>query len=173
MLPKLTKADDTSSLIPIPWKNDQVVFNHISSSCRVSGGDCLQRLKGWLVDCMSGHQKRPLHRDLTNRCETNPVNPCLPKRVLEIGIDGDEIRLHQTTGERAQYIALSYCWGEGSSVLTTLQSLKEMERGILVSSLPKTLKDSIVVAQFIGIRYLWIDALVSLIYFSYISVTED
>jgi hypothetical protein len=55
--------------------------------------------------------------------------------------------------------ALSYCWGGQQPVTMTSSTAQDITDGILVSVLPKTLQDAIVVTHKLGLRYLWVDAL--------------
>lgn len=58
-----------------------------------------------------------------------------------------------------RYAALSYCWGSGSSLLTTSQNLASHLEELPVHQLPKTLADAVEVTRQLGLRFLWIDAL--------------
>jgi hypothetical protein len=68
-------------------------------------------------------------------------------------IDTNEIK------RQAPYATLSYCWGSGPPVRLTSNNLSAFKRGISVAALPETLRDAVTVAQQIGVKYLWIDAL--------------
>ena len=62
------------------------------------------------------------------------------------------------------YAALSYCWGEenvykSAMLRMTKSNVAEMATGILLSDLPEVFRDAITTTRFLGIRYLWIDAL--------------
>ncbi|PQE20746.1 heterokaryon incompatibility protein [Rutstroemia sp. NJR-2017a BBW] len=61
----------------------------------------------------------------------------------------------------APYACLSYCWGTDldNNVKTLKANLKQHLDGILISVLPKTIQDAVLVCQRLGIRYLWVDAL--------------
>ncbi|ETI20382.1 hypothetical protein G647_08417 [Cladophialophora carrionii CBS 160.54] len=89
------------------------------------------------------------------------VKAVLPTRVLDVRVDpGDDlVRLYPTGGERAEYAALSYCWGSDQNFLTTRENLATLTAGIAVHRLPKTIQDAIYVTRQLGIPYLWVDAL--------------
>ncbi|KAM7188752.1 Heterokaryon incompatibility protein (HET) domain containing protein [Rhypophila sp. PSN 637] len=59
-----------------------------------------------------------------------------------------------------QYVALSYCWGQGKK-FRTLRDKYEIFKatGIPSFDLPQTFKDAIHAAHSLGYRYIWIDAL--------------
>lgn len=58
------------------------------------------------------------------------------------------------------YVALSYCWGLTATVRTTKSNLSQHFHSIgPINSLPATIRDAILATQFLGISYIWIDAL--------------
>lgn len=66
------------------------------------------------------------------------------------------------SGTPPRYAALSYVWGETNGVLLTRDNYATLAKpGALldVLSLPATIRDAIVVTSWLGIRYLWVDAL--------------
>lgn len=66
----------------------------------------------------------------------------------------------RTSSTRPEYVALSYCWGSTQhSALTTSQNFAERLKGLSEKSLPKTIRDAILMTRELGIRYLWVDAL--------------
>ncbi|KAK4085082.1 uncharacterized protein Triagg1_72 [Trichoderma aggressivum f. europaeum] len=116
-------------------------------------------------------------RALIKKC-MNPKNPhkhcqysrdiVLPLRVLDVGQPED---LHPTVklkindmDTRAQYLALSYCWGkQPDNTPKPLQllrdNLKQLVAGIKFESLQQSIKDAIFATRKLGFRYLWVDAL--------------
>lgn len=80
--------------------------------------------------------------------------------MLDVGTDNSLVRLHQPQkGEKSQYAALSYCWGDGTQRITTTTSNYREHMVELPHILPQTISDAIEVCRKVGIRYLWIDAL--------------
>lgn len=81
--------------------------------------------------------------------------------LIDIGKDNGEesayVRL--STGEKALYAALSYCWGGPQPVTLTTLTRSDMLRGIATSTLPQTIQDAITVTRKLSLRYLWVDAL--------------
>ena len=86
----------------------------------------------------------------------------LPDRVLHITPDNTgTIRLVEPNELRAQYIALSYCWGPTTptTFLTTAATLPAMKKGFSVNELPRLFVGVVNVARMLGIAYVWIDRL--------------
>ncbi|KAM0345798.1 hypothetical protein ACHAPU_006151 [Fusarium lateritium] len=85
----------------------------------------------------------------------------LPTRVIDLepmNSDKDPILL-VTNGQRAPYVALSYCWGGASFIKTSDANFQQQQEGIPIGSLPKTFQDAIVITKALGVRYLWIDSI--------------
>jgi hypothetical protein len=85
----------------------------------------------------------------------------LPSRLISVGYPGDKmVYLRDTGGEKGAYITLSYVWGgPGRIPKTTYSNIAERKGGILVSSLPKTFQDVIIITRKLNVPYVWIDAL--------------
>lgn len=117
--------------------------------------ESLSFIKSCIKTCLDGHT-------LCRRKEEG-----LPARILDVGRDGDgDIRLvnfqdssSSSSSSPGEYVALSYCWGDGVTMKTTLGSLEGMMSGINLSDLPKSYSDAVTLTRALGIRYLWIDAL--------------
>ena len=110
-------------------------------------------LTKWLWECRSHHEE---HKN----CPVG-VDSVLPKRVLDLGErKTDRIKLHLSEPlQHGRYVALSYCWGGPQQLLTTTDTMNSHLEGISFKLFPKTIKDAIIVARKLGIRYLWVDAL--------------
>ncbi|KAL8299189.1 hypothetical protein RB594_008449 [Gaeumannomyces avenae] len=92
----------------------------------------------------------------------------MPLRLLEVGtVDTPVAYLRVTKPEEMENYAIpSYAWGTGAeahaidAIKTNRANLHErLEKGMRLSTLPRTLQDLIIVTQQLGLRYLWIDAL--------------
>jgi Heterokaryon incompatibility protein (HET) len=95
------------------------------------------------------------HRSCDQRART-----VLPKRVLAVGHDNEDICLHETSNEHGVYAALSYCWGRSTALLKTTQStLATFKYKIEWQTVPRTIQDAIVIARRIGLKYIWVDCL--------------
>lgn len=57
------------------------------------------------------------------------------------------------------YAALSYCWGQDQVFKTTSENKDDVENGIPLSLLPKTITDAIHITRELGIKLLWVDSL--------------
>ncbi|KAF4990544.1 hypothetical protein FGRMN_8405 [Fusarium graminum] len=109
--------------------------------------------KQWLDDCCESHVDCRLY------CATQ--TSILPTRVIDLepmNTDKDPILL-VTNGQRAPYVALSYCWGGASFIKTSDSNLQQQQQGIPIGSLPKTFRDAIVITKALGVGYLWIDSI--------------
>lgn len=77
-----------------------------------------------------------------------------------VDISGDSIRIIESEKTRKYpYAALSYCWGDERPLITVLENLAQMKRGVSWERVPPVFLDAAEVASKLGIRYLWIDAL--------------
>jgi hypothetical protein len=54
---------------------------------------------------------------------------------------------------------LSYRWGHTIALTTTLSTLKKRIAGIELKELPYTLRHAVLATRWLGMRYIWIDAL--------------
>ncbi|KAF2489412.1 HET-domain-containing protein [Lophium mytilinum] len=132
---------------------DQLVWPAIGYERDVSedssSPEALALAQGWLKDCLSGHPACPAY-----------VESSLPTRVLQVGSDTMNPRLHVTNGALGKYAALSYCWGPPPHHWkTTPSTLEDRTTSISLTELPKTLRDAVIITRELGIPYLWIDAL--------------
>ena len=85
----------------------------------------------------------------------------LPTRTLDFVPDGFEgVRLHANIDDQvAPYVALSHCWGKKKFRTTTSLPLDSHVQGLVLSSLSLTFTDAVKMTLFLGLRYLWIDAM--------------
>ncbi|KAM7186047.1 Heterokaryon incompatibility protein (HET) domain containing protein [Rhypophila sp. PSN 637] len=116
----------------------------------------------WLSEC------RALHKQCNDASqEGHPdhgTSHIIPTRLVDVGLDGDEMfpRLTITNGSGlySGYATLSYAWGdENPGIKTTSSNIQEMTRKIDPSDLSKTIREAVIMARKLGIRYLWVDAL--------------
>jgi hypothetical protein len=117
--------------------------------------DALAVLSDWLEECVSCHE---------NCAGIDTTKPELPTRVLDVcpvHATTDQIRLIEPHGLRADYAALSHCWGPPTKLplRTTKTTLHPHLTGIQLSQLPKTFQDAVVIARSVNLKYLWIDSL--------------
>ncbi|KAF1997706.1 HET-domain-containing protein, partial [Amniculicola lignicola CBS 123094] len=107
--------------------------------------------KSWLHDCESNH--------VFCRQRGN-AQVQLPTRLIEI-VDADTARLVETAGQTGQYIALSYCWGSepGNNSMTLKANLSERLESLPRDTLPGAIRDAVTIADRLGMKYIWVDAL--------------
>jgi hypothetical protein len=104
----------------------------------------------WLRDCRENHPS----------CARKEKIPSLPTPVLDVGFKEDEnVSLFISNQKKAEYVALTYCWGRGQTLVTTKDSIQAQQKGIAVTALPKTLRDAVIITRMLGVRYLWVDSL--------------
>jgi len=112
----------------------------------------------WLSDCERYH-------DGPRGCNHDPPAPdgrpkLFPARL--INVENPQSPFLQETSNiptSPRYAALSYCWGDGSRVTTTMSSLPAFQTSLPRSHLPKTFLDAIHATHKLGIPFLWIDGL--------------
>ncbi|RYC59838.1 hypothetical protein CHU98_g6364 [Xylaria longipes] len=104
----------------------------------------------WLENCQVHH---------STCSEGKDANPVLPSRVIDVGNEITDPRLHVSNGERAPYLALSYFWGVSGNLITTKESLRDRMEAIPLASFPLTLRDAVLATRQLGFRFLWVDAI--------------
>lgn len=112
----------------------------------------IEEAKKTIAECQKSHAP----------CGNSDSLPRLPARVLDVSeAPSSTIRLYVTkrTGEYDHYVTLSYCWGGPQPVVATKATLKQLQNGMPIASLPQTLQDAVRVTRALGFRYLWVDAL--------------
>ncbi|MCJ1403056.1 hypothetical protein MMC11_006279 [Xylographa trunciseda] len=107
----------------------------------------------WIDDCAANHRM----------CAYSvATTPALPTRVIDVGLIGHIApRLHTLTQgtSNARYVTLSHCWGSYMPLRLLKSNITSMEQGILLSQVPQTFQDAMVIARRLGVRYIWIDSL--------------
>ena len=62
--------------------------------------------------------------------------------------------------QQLRYMTLSHCWGSGTFLKLTQANATKLKNSIIVSDLPKTFQDAVMVAAiWFQCEYLWIDSL--------------
>ena len=86
-----------------------------------------------------------------------------PKRLLDIGVQGDtEWKLIDTSScspASPSYMTLSYRWGSLPALKLTRSTAQAFHCGMPFLNLPQVYKDTVKVAHWFSVRYLWIDSL--------------
>ncbi|ETS74894.1 hypothetical protein PFICI_13378 [Pestalotiopsis fici W106-1] len=106
--------------------------------------------RNWLHHCR--HEHTECRFDYT---------PVLPTRVIDVGFDEKfrDTRLLLSEGLKAEYVALSHCWGGPISPVLTDKLVGLFQEYLPFKELSANFKDAIVVTRQLGMRYLWIDSL--------------
>ncbi|KAK4095865.1 HET-domain-containing protein, partial [Parathielavia hyrcaniae] len=107
----------------------------------------------WLDDCSQNH----------NDCQA-PQSGFIPSRLIDVG-DNDTSTLRLVNLDSpAEYLALSYCWGEvdllKEGFATTQANIAARKsEGMPIDVLPATLRDACLVTRALKRRYIWIDSI--------------
>lgn len=120
-------------------------------------------LSSWLKCCITQH----------TLCASSLSLPNIPNRVIDV-TSLYELFLLESKGRKADYVALSYCWGTPRRPEMMLfgpgskgkkgepdpePNLEAHKSRIVFSDMPKTLQDAVIITRGLGFKYLWIDSL--------------
>jgi hypothetical protein len=88
----------------------------------------------------------------------------MPTRLIDVGGEPTSTLRLVTLDTRADYLALSYCWGKvyllKERFATTQANIaSRCSEGMPLSILPATLRDACLVTRALGRRYIWIDSI--------------
>ncbi|KAH7357549.1 heterokaryon incompatibility protein-domain-containing protein [Pyrenochaeta sp. MPI-SDFR-AT-0127] len=135
------ECEATSARYQIP------LLNSVPSNPRPE--DYARQAKYWLNHCLTNHAD----------CCSNASKE-LPTRVIDVGDAVNHPKLVKTRSEeRDVYCALSYCWGQSRAFTTTLATFEDRRKGFSVEELPETIRDAVILARGLNIRYIWVDSL--------------
>jgi len=140
-----TEDDDC----PIPESWDYMAVSSRTSP-KTDSAEALVTIKDWISECVITHSADTCH---------SPERPCLPTRVLDVGLETGTVRLIESKGARADYICLSHCWGLTQIITTTTSTIEERKRSISWEDLSKTFQEAISLTRTLGFQYIWIDSL--------------
>lgn len=110
--------------------------------------ETFDNVSSWINECTSQHRS----------CGPGAAY-VLPKRVLDLMVRDEDVVLYESTGQEAQYMCLSHCWGNSRAIMTTNANIEEHKHGIPFEMLPRTFRDAVLFCRKLKIRYLWIDSL--------------
>ncbi|KAH7304081.1 heterokaryon incompatibility protein-domain-containing protein [Stachybotrys elegans] len=113
------------------------------------------KVKHWLRECHSDHQT-------CNECRLSPAKSDVrPTYLMDLASREDRIFLvHTIAGSGVKYAALSYCWGAEQPHAITLAKLeRHIGEGIMVQTLPLTIRDAIAVCKKLDLGLLWVDSI--------------
>lgn len=115
--------------------------------------------QSWLQGCAS-HSK--CHESVPGSIRIDPYNSPLPTRVIEIARENDQQRLYlrYTDGLYGAYITLTHRWNEFTGrCITTTSNIEGRLLGEDFRELPQLFKDAFVIAENLGIKFIWIDSI--------------
>lgn len=113
--------------------------------------------KKWIDECMFNHMKCSVSEG------SGPI--WKPTHLLDVSVKGPKgaqgIKLVDAMFLDAftEYVTLSHVWGRSKAIRLHKGTLKALRQGVAVQSLPRTFAEAAMVADKLGYRYLWIDAL--------------
>ena len=107
-------------------------------------------IKNWVEQCSRNHKK----------CRGESKS-WYPTRLLHLDQRTGKVKLILTERRppKGQYMTLSHRWGPQSYTLLEPSTMAQLQENVDVSSLPQVFQDAIGLAHYLGIHYLWIDAL--------------
>ncbi|KAH9231259.1 hypothetical protein K456DRAFT_1897123 [Colletotrichum gloeosporioides 23] len=160
-------VDSTSCINFIPLEADQWKGSEVLEERQVkrfSPGTILDdlgelvnnQILPWMKNC---HEQQENH----SHCGPSGDSRIFPTRLIDVGEGGDDsIRLIETDHKSVTnpYLILSYCWGQGNeSAKTTRDNLESRLCRFSTTTLPKAIRDAIILTRMMGFRYLWVDAM--------------
>ncbi|KAI1877419.1 hypothetical protein JX265_003427 [Neoarthrinium moseri] len=108
---------------------------------------------GWLAECCCSSTHK--------RCQPVPTS-FTPSRLLKVPSSTNVSDVEIVETKHLGYLpwcSLSYCWGGPQPLQTTTRNFVSGRRTIALSELPQTIADSVLVAFFLKVPYIWIDSL--------------
>ncbi|KAK2595327.1 hypothetical protein QQS21_006927 [Conoideocrella luteorostrata] len=163
-------------LIPIAPNNPQILFSHHGTQTVVQIYMSTVTNRPWnnimplpdvSADRLSEQSLGFIRSSLSSCLQTHlfcrqaQAQGKVPTRLIDVGIRGErEVRLVETRNidPAPDYIALSYCWGDSTTVKTTRANIDAMKAGIELANSPQTFVDAFRLTRELNIRFLWIDA---------------
>ncbi|KAB8275584.1 heterokaryon incompatibility protein-domain-containing protein [Aspergillus minisclerotigenes] len=134
----------SNSYSRIPWKR---VAKITSSPRYVLTHEHRDWYLSWVRECFDNHPK------WQRSC-------AMPRRLIDLGDDDKRAMcLRDDIAQISRYIALSHNWqvSEARNCMTLKVNYGSQKRSIPQQGLSQTFQDTIKVARWLGVRYLWID----------------
>lgn len=146
-----TNQDDPAAASGLPWRR-KLPRN---TGCEPS----LIMAESWLETCLQGHSDYNYFK----ASQSNAPWSYTARRLIEVS--STTVRVVDGNSVKEPFATLSYCWGPGDHwpwgpkliAKTCLDS--ELKIGLSREDLPKTIRDAVLVAERLKLRYLWIDAM--------------
>ena len=126
-------------------------------SVTTASAESLDLAKQWIQDCTFNHMK----------CSASSATDATwkPTHLLDVSVKGPKgapgLKLvdGMFVDPLSEYVTLSHCWGKTKTTRLHKGTLAALRQGVSLSSLPKTFAEAALIADKLGFRYLWIDAL--------------
>jgi hypothetical protein len=113
----------------------------------------MKQAREWLSTCLNDH----------STCRSHRRDLGLPKRLIEVEMCDNSIcaRLVEscTLPQSTPYCTLSHCWGTAPIFSLLSTNIQNLSYSIPVERTVPSFRDAMLVVQFLGYRYLWIDSL--------------
>lgn len=138
----LTKTIECTEFDKYPFYSRHLLSSGTSSE------DTFMRIRDWIDDCKSTHQK----------CQaSDDSQPYMPKRILNLR--ANRVVLQEDVYP-STYACLSHCWGQRQDPIKTLSNtINDFKSEIPWEKLSKTFQDAVDICRRLNIDYLWIDSL--------------
>ena len=122
--------------------------------------DHIEAIRDWIKRCQNSNDHKICHeRVLNGDAAFDNEQAILLIRVIDLRETPPRLLLTKK-GQRARYATLSHCWGTVvNPIKTTSLSLAERMAGIPQKSMSKTLREAVIIARGLDIRFLWVDSL--------------
>ncbi|KAK2735555.1 tol protein [Colletotrichum kahawae] len=151
---RLLKEAPFLTLIP-PRKKFEIDSKHMAvgspMNLEPSSTTTVDLIQCWLQKCEFQH-----------RCGLFDLPSSMPSMLLQVSSRDSAVLVEVAPQMRMRYLALSYCWGQGTQRLLLFRNNKSTltsSTGIKISQLDATVRDAIITTYELGFEYLWIDAL--------------
>ncbi|KPM39532.1 hypothetical protein AK830_g7021 [Neonectria ditissima] len=120
------------------------------TSLNTSSNETLDFIQKSLARCRAEHSACSL---------AMPNASWYPTRLIQVSQDSVNLVESAETDIVGSYATLSHCWGGAEILKLKKGNLSDLKQDVVVSSLPQTFKDAIIVIRNLGIPYIWIDSL--------------
>ncbi|KAK6209475.1 tol protein [Colletotrichum tabaci] len=106
-------------------------------------------IKNWLRKC-----------EVQHKCGIHDLPHSMPSLILKVASRDSATLIQVPSDMRERYLALSYCWGQGTQkLLLTKDNKSALMSGISIPQLDPTIRDAMITIYELGYELLWIDAL--------------
>lgn len=109
------------------------------------------QIKKWIDYCLKNHRV----------CQvTGASDSARPTRLIRIDQSAGTFHFTTRFSTATRYAALTYRWGTGNNVyMLTQMTAAQMQKGVPMEVLPRTILDSFTIAHRLGLKHIWVDRL--------------